>query len=154
MKKLLPNKGFTLIELLVAISILAILAVIGVSIFAGAQRNARDGKRKTDVDQMARAIETGKDPAGAAGTYAYTQADFTADFPGGVKESTSGNVYCLHNTSAQADPAAWTTTCPVPYATFIATDGTTVTTAISTAAGWKICASLEGGTRYCKTSLR
>lgn len=50
-------KGFTLIELLVVISILAILSVIGLTIFSGAQRNARDGKRREDVNAIAKALE-------------------------------------------------------------------------------------------------
>lgn len=153
MKKALPAKGFTLIELLVAISILAILAVIGVSIFAGAQRNARDGKRKADIDQIARAIETEKDPAGAAATYAYSSSDFSSDFPGGVKDPSS-YLYCLVNNSGTADPAAtWTTTCPVGYSTLLDAAGA-FTTAVSGSSGWKICAPQEGGVTYCKTSLR
>ncbi len=51
-------RGFTLIELLVAISIVAVLATIGFTLFQGAQASARDGKRRADVNAMATALET------------------------------------------------------------------------------------------------
>lgn len=62
MKKFLPRtannpQGFTLIELLVAISILAILSMIGIVGFTSTQKNARDAKRKADIDAMAAAME-------------------------------------------------------------------------------------------------
>lgn len=59
MKKLLPNsKGFTLVELLIVVSIIAVLSVIGVSIYSDVQGKARDAKRKADVDSIAKAYET------------------------------------------------------------------------------------------------
>lgn len=51
------RKGFTLIELLVVIAILGILAAIGIASFLGAQEKARDAKRKSDLDNIARALE-------------------------------------------------------------------------------------------------
>lgn len=62
MKKLLPKsvknpKGFTLVELLVVISIIAVLSVIGFTIFTGVQKNARDSRRKADIDSIAKALE-------------------------------------------------------------------------------------------------
>lgn len=50
-------RGFTLIELLVAISIVAILATIGLISYSGAQRSARDGKRKQDLQAIRSALE-------------------------------------------------------------------------------------------------
>lgn len=49
--------GFTLIELLVAISIIAILSVIGVVIFTSVHGAGRDARRKADVQAMATALE-------------------------------------------------------------------------------------------------
>lgn len=50
------RKGFTLIELMVAISIVAILATIGIIMFSGAQGSARDAKRKGDLDDLKKAM--------------------------------------------------------------------------------------------------
>lgn len=52
------QKGFTLVELLVVISIIAILSVIGVVVFGNTQTSARDGKRKADIDAIAKTMET------------------------------------------------------------------------------------------------
>lgn len=50
-------RGFTLIELLVAISILAVVAAIGLTTFTQAQKVARDSKRKQDLRSIAVALE-------------------------------------------------------------------------------------------------
>lgn len=71
MDKFLPRtssnkKGFTLVELLVVVSIIAILSVIGVATFTSVQRNARDARRKADMDAIASAFEA----SFSAGVYA------------------------------------------------------------------------------------
>lgn len=53
-------KGFTLLELMVAISIVAIMATIGLVVFSNAQKNARDAKRKQDIQSIAKALESNK----------------------------------------------------------------------------------------------
>ena len=54
----MPKKsGFTLLELLVVIAIIAILTVIGFTVFSGVQSKARDTKRKADIIAMANAME-------------------------------------------------------------------------------------------------
>jgi len=55
MKRSAP--GFTLVELLVVISIMAIMAVIGITVFSGVQKTARDAKRKEDLLAIAIALE-------------------------------------------------------------------------------------------------
>ncbi len=62
MKKFLPKtinnpQGFTLLELLIAVSILAVLSVIGFAVFNSAQKNSRDARRKADVEAISKALE-------------------------------------------------------------------------------------------------
>lgn len=51
------KKGFTLIELLIAMAILGILATVGLGSFRTAQMRGRDTQRKSDLKQIANAIE-------------------------------------------------------------------------------------------------
>jgi len=51
------SKGFTLLELLVTISILSILATVGMGQYQTSQMKARDAQRKADLDNVARALE-------------------------------------------------------------------------------------------------
>ncbi len=57
MKKKLLSAGFTLIELLIAIAIIAILTSIGFGTYAGVQKKSRDAQRKSDLNQLTRALE-------------------------------------------------------------------------------------------------
>lgn len=50
-------RGFTLVEILVVMAIMAILAAIGISAYGTAQLKARDAKRKSDLQSIARALE-------------------------------------------------------------------------------------------------
>jgi type II secretion system protein G len=51
------NKGFTLVELLVVIAILGVLATIGLVTFSSSQMRGRDTERKSDLKQIASALE-------------------------------------------------------------------------------------------------
>lgn len=51
------KKGFTLIELLVAMTIVAVLMGLALISYQGARKIARDGKRKTDLEQIRGALE-------------------------------------------------------------------------------------------------
>lgn len=58
------KKGFTLIELLVVIAILGVLIALASSSFLTAQKQSRDSKRKTDLEQVRQALETYRSEVG------------------------------------------------------------------------------------------
>jgi len=62
--KMLNSRGFTLIELLVVISIIGILAGLTLVSFTGAQRQARDAQRQSDIKQYQALLETFAGPLG------------------------------------------------------------------------------------------
>lgn len=51
------NLAFTLIELLVVISLIGILSALALASFGGAQKQARDTQRKSDLKQYQNALE-------------------------------------------------------------------------------------------------
>lgn len=51
------RRGFTLIELLVSVAIIAILSAISISIYGSLTTNARDARRKLDLQNIAQALE-------------------------------------------------------------------------------------------------
>lgn len=50
-------KGFTLVELLIVMSIIGVLAAIGLGSFTTAQMKGRDAQRKSDLKQVSHALE-------------------------------------------------------------------------------------------------
>ena len=59
------QKGFTFIEILVVTTIIGILATIGLTSYQVANKKARDGKRKADLEQIRSALEMCKADTGA-----------------------------------------------------------------------------------------
>ena len=59
MKKVVQQRqtGFTLIELLIVIVLLGFLSITGLSMFQGSIKRGRDARRKTDLSQIAKALE-------------------------------------------------------------------------------------------------
>ena len=51
------KRGFTLIELLVAMSIIAFLGSVGLSMFTVSQKKARDARRRVDLREIQSAME-------------------------------------------------------------------------------------------------
>lgn len=53
----LRRQGFTFIEMLVVVTIIGVLAVVGVTNFKVANQKARDGRRQGDLQQIRAALE-------------------------------------------------------------------------------------------------
>lgn len=67
------NNGFTLIEVLVVSTIIALLATIGITSYTSFNHQARDARRKADIEQIRGALELYRSNNGAyptpAGSY-------------------------------------------------------------------------------------
>ena len=101
MKKILPKSGFTLVELLVVISIIAVLSVIGITLFSGAQSKARDSIRRNDLDAIKKALEQNFD--GATGKYTGPVEDsWFANSKTPVDPTTTSNYAGLPTTTTPA----------------------------------------------------
>lgn len=180
MKNLLPKRpGFTLIELLVVVAILAILSVIGYSIFSNAQATARDGIRRAEINNLGKSIESARDAV--TSTYKYTDVNFASDYPQVKPKDPSASsakpFYCVATSTAvnpapipSSNPISWTASqnCPTDAAGTGYTAWTTLvdnTSAYNTATAnalqagsvkyWKVCTRLEvSGAFVCQTQLQ
>jgi len=56
-KKLFYRAGFTLVELLIVIAIIGLLTALGVGSFQSAKTKAKDAKRKSDLQTIAKSLE-------------------------------------------------------------------------------------------------
>lgn len=92
----MKNKGFTLVELLVVMAILGVLVTLVVGGFRTAQMRGRDSKRKSDLKEIANALEVfysdhGKYPDVSGGRIQacpYDPSEGSDDCGWGVKEFT------------------------------------------------------------------
>ena len=80
----IAKKGFTLIELMVAISIVAILAAVGMVMYSSAQKAGRISKRIEDLSAIRAALETYKSINGV-----YPRTDNVANNSGWRSECSS-----------------------------------------------------------------
>lgn len=156
-KNLNKANGFTLIELLVVITIIAILSIIALVIFAGVTSNARDARRKSDVDAIVNVIETNKAP-GATTYVALADNQFSA----GKIPSDTNRAYCMTTVIGGAvlpidlTTVNWVTPATCPTLTGVNPPIWAVVSSSSivsgTTTGFKVCANLENSTIYCKPS--
>ncbi len=51
------RKGLTLIELLIVLALLSVLITVGITSYIRSQKNARDSKRKVDLENIRQALE-------------------------------------------------------------------------------------------------
>jgi prepilin-type N-terminal cleavage/methylation domain-containing protein len=157
-------KGFTLIELMVAVSIIAILAVIGLTVYQGVQQRARDARRKSDMDSISKALEVNYSETTAAylplATTMFSAGQIPRD-PLATATNCSGLVckYCWRTTGATLVSNCAGTDLEIgpPPASATVSPG-------SGGNSYTICANLEqsyvptsGGTAityYCRTNQR
>ncbi len=173
----MPKKsGFTLIELLVVIAIIGILTTIGVSTYTGAQKNARDARRKIDIDAIASALEANK--LQNSSTYQLLSTSMFAQGNNAsaivpVDSVNSSTPYCVAykvaaGSTPPANPTIWAVgACPTAAAPWSvagvspwsADASGTISTTLppATATSWTACALLETGTApnfYCRQSTQ
>lgn len=148
MQKFLPKSaknpsGFTLVELLVVVTIIAVLAIIGLIIFTGVQRNVRDARRRADINAIAKAMEVNYN--NATGQYIALAANMFS----------SGSI-------AQ-DPIRTTSNCAVRICMYCvrssvgdcsATDLEVAVGVPQGGASYIVCTNLEAGGNFCITSQR
>lgn len=168
MKRFLPKTvnnptGFTLVELLITVSVIAILATIGLAVYGnlGLQAKARNNVRKTDIDNIANALEVNKAVEG--GNYIVLAP---SQFSNGVIPTDPGTTtaYCgTKNTTdvAVSITAVGGTDCSTITGGTAANWGVVSSTVPVAAASWKVCAELEAevnptktATVYCKRNVQ
>lgn len=135
-------RGFTLIELMVVISIIAFLAVIGIAAFSNAQRTARDGRRRADIEAIATAMESKFDPINGV----YTIASIDTFFSSGIqpKDPSSNTPYQLQLISGGKGFWVCSQSLEVP--------GNGNATVVGTGTTYPTYSPTNVGNYYCKSS--
>ncbi len=165
-KQLNTSKGFTLIELLVTIAIIAIISVVAVALFGNIQADARDGKRRAELESLANALEVNKTSGG--GNYNPILAAQLAGstFPGASTTATDpqGYPYCIGASVTTTPPGVAVVAnfvlSPIGCAGAGGTAGYTVmsgTQPPATTVSWTLCTRLENkGTpvAFCRSNTQ
>lgn len=149
MKRFLPKSisnpsGFTLVELLIVVSIIAILSVIGVTLYSNVQKNARDAQRRGDVEAISKAFEANT-TSGTATPYAVPLTGWFAS--GTIPTDPQGGEYFWNGTQSIPDAARATYTICAKLEnptgnSSSAGDGSTFT------------AAAGNGTHFCRKNLQ
>lgn len=143
-------KGFTIIEILVAVSVIAILATIGFSVFQSAQGKSRDARRVSDLNTITKVLEVNKT---SAGYQPLTPLQFSGDV---IPQDPGNNVYCLGaGATVNLTNSTWTdkTACPAGWT--LVNKNITGIPAVNTAS-WRLCIALEASSAsvVCKKSVQ
>ena len=158
------RSGFTLIELLVVISIIAIISVIAIALFSNVQADARDSKRKAELEAIANVLEVNK----SAGNY---NPILPTNFGGGVYPGDGVSVialdpqdypYCIAASTSSTPPATPTdvtefSTIPLCPNTPVTYNKITGLDPPTTTISWKLCTRLENKgtpTVFCRTNVQ
>lgn len=147
------SKGFTLVELMVVITIIAILSVIGVTVFSGVQKNARDTVRRGDINALATALElnysnsTYTFPNGSAFGSGSVPKD-PLDGSDNCQRTSSTNKACWYCVKGLGVPGCADTASRESWSVGAWFNGSATSTV------WMICANLENGTVYCKSNAQ
>lgn len=144
------RSGFTLVELLVVVAIIAVLSVIGITIFSGVQKGARDATRKADVNAIAKAMEANKT---SNSSYPAILDTYFAAGKIPTDPNSPSRTYCMAwgdaTTALPAAPAVWTGACAGSYA--VPSNGGAG--GFSAPTSWRMCASMEASSAvYCLTN--
>jgi len=123
----ITKQGFTLIELLVAISILGILVALSIFGMQGAREASRDGKRKSDLEQIRSGLEMYKADC--------NQGKYLVKNPAGTLSSLVGTVATCGNTNTYISQVPLDPTSTSRSYLYYSADGAT----------YQLCASLEQG---------
>lgn len=114
--------GFTLIEMMVVVTIISLLATMGLISYSSTTKNARDGKRKADLEQIRSALVLYRVDVG--------------NYPASITWSTMSPIATYMSGSLPSDPK------PAPYTQYSYTTAGGIT--------FSVCAMLEvTSTSYC-----
>lgn len=101
MKKIRRDRvgGFTLIELLAVVTIIGILFAVGLVSYTNAARNARDNRRRTDIENLRQALVLYRSDTGC---YPELLVQLGADYWSGSlpNDPQNGNPYSYNGTGA------------------------------------------------------
>ncbi len=153
----MPARGFTLVELMVVISIIAIIATVGLIMYTQAEASARDSVRREDIINIATAIEAHHNLTN--NSYNFTNSDLSDEFPETPNAQNGkdpmGNYYIMYTTTtigSIALPTSCTSSGYVPLPTPVASGGELNS---GTAKAWMLCScNLEASSPniFCKGS--